>query len=203
MIKQRIYAGMIDRGIEFFEDLHTRILYCSHDMKQYRWPHFPNHILRKVRKDMLNNPEALEHLAKWPNLRNEDRIYRYILCRFGGLDDQPDISIDGKVHHSEYYECGLRGNCQFEGKLCCSIKVANGFLTKAEVEILKYIRLPDKQIAQLLNRSIETISTHMQNIRAKTGEVDKVNLAIFAINKGITLFDPDEKKKGKPWKLSK
>lgn len=202
MSKQRIYAGMINKGIEFFEDLDTRILYCSHDMRQYRWPDFPKHVLREVKKDMLSNPDALSYLAKWANLRSEDWMYRYILCRFGGLDDEPDIDEKGKVHHSEYYECGLRGQCRFEGKLCSSIKVNNGFLTKAEIEILKYIRLPDKQIAQILNRSIETISTHMQNIRAKTGELDKLNLAIFALNRGITLYEPNIKIKHK-WKLSK
>src|SRR5690606_14910480 len=124
-----------------------------------------------------------------------DRIYRYILCSFGGLDKTPDINVNGEVHHSEYYECGLRGTCKFEGKLCWSIKVANGFLTRSEIEILKYIRLADKQIADVLNKSPETILSHMQNIRAKTGEADKVNLAIFAIEKGISLYNPKNKKK--------
>ncbi len=195
MSKQRIYAGMIDKGVEIWEDLETRILYCSHDMRQYRWPDFPANVIEIIKQDMLDNPKALTYLAQWPNLRVEDRIYRYILCSFGGLDKTPDISVDGKVHHSEYYECGFRGTCKFEGKLCWSIKVANGFLTRAEIEILKYIRLGDKQIASLLNKSPETISSHMQNIRSKTGEADKVNLAIFAIEKGISLYNPKKQKK--------
>ncbi|MFD1770898.1 helix-turn-helix transcriptional regulator [Sphingobacterium suaedae] len=202
MSKQRIYAGMIDKGIEFFEDLETKILYCSHDMRQYRWPHFPKNVMREIKKDMLRNPQDLKYLAQWPNLRSEDRVYRYILCKFGGLDDEPDINSDGKVHHSEYYECGLRGKCPFEGKLCSSIKVANGYLTKAELEILRFIRLPDKQIAQILNKSPETVSSQMQSIRTKTGEVDKVNLAIFAIEKGINLYNPKSKNKTK-WRLSR
>jgi len=193
MKKQRIYAGMIDKGVEFFEDLDTRILYCSHDMRQYRWPHFPENVIAIVEKDMLDNPKKLAQLVKWPNLRDEDRIYRYILCNFGGLDDTPDVDEHGNVHRSEYYECGLRGKCPFEGKLCDSIKVQNGFLTKAELEVLKYVRLPDKAIADKLNRSPETISTHLQNIREKTGESDKLNLALFAAEKGITLYKPNKK----------
>lgn len=191
---------MIDKGVEFWEDLETRILWCSHDQRQYRWPDFPKNVIDIVKQDMLSNPEALIQLAKWPNLRADDRIYRYILCMFGGLDKTPDIDIHGKVHHSEYYECGLRGSCQFEGKLCCSIKVANGFLTRSEIEVLKYIRLPDKQIASILNRSPETISSHMQKIRHKTGEADKVNLAIFAIEKGISLYNPKSNKHKKQWR---
>lgn len=197
MNKQQIYAGMIDKGVEIWEDLNTKILWCSHDRRQYQWPEFPDHIIKIIKQDMLDNPKALAYLAKWPNLRVEDRIYRYILCSFGGLDKIPDIDVTGKVHHSEYYECGLRGTCKFEGKLCWSIKVANGFLTRSEIEVLRYIRLPDKQIASILGRSPETISTHMQNIRIKTGEVDKVNLAIFAIEKGISLYNPKNKRKWK------
>lgn len=190
MNKQRIYGGMIDKGIEIWEDENTKILWCSHDRRQYSWPFFPQKVINKVKEDMLNNPDKVECLNQWHNLRNEDRIHRYMLCNFGGLDDKPDFDKHGNVNRSEYYECGLRGKCQFEGKLCSSIKVDNGYLSKAEIEVLKFIRLPDKLIADKLNRSPETISSHLQNIRTKTGESDKVNLALFALRIGITLFDP-------------
>src|SRR5690606_3460336 len=192
MNKQKIYAGMIDKGAEIWEDLETRILWCSHNKRQYQWPFFPKKVIDMVKQDMLNNPEKVSYLNQWPNLRSEDRIYRYMLCNFGGLDDKPDFDRHGNVSRSEYYDCGLRGKCQFEGKLCCSIKVSNGYLSKSEIEVLKLIRLPDKLIADTLHRSPETISTHLQNIREKTGESDKVNLALFALSIGITLHKPNK-----------
>ncbi|TCV17096.1 regulatory LuxR family protein [Sphingobacterium alimentarium] len=190
MNKQKIYAGMIDKGAEIWEDFDTKILWCSHNKRQYKWPFFPKKVIDLVKQDMLNNPDKIIYLNQWPNLRREDRIYRYMLCNFGGLDDKPDFDKHGNVSRSEYYDCGLRGKCQFEGKLCCSIKVSNGYLSKSEIEVLKLIRLPDKLIADTLHRSPETISTHLQNIREKTGESDKVNLALFALSIGITLNKP-------------
>ncbi|WP_153846342.1 MULTISPECIES: helix-turn-helix transcriptional regulator [Sphingobacterium] len=193
MSKQRIIGGMIDKTVEIFEDIETRILYCSHDMRQTMWPNFPSNVMEMIKQDMLNNPKKLEHLAKWPNLRQDQQIKQYTLCNFGGLDDSPDFDEDGTVHRSEFYDCGRRGVCKFEGKICDSIQVKNGYLTKAELEVLRYIRLPDKSIAEKLNRSPETISTHLQNIREKTGQSDKLNLALFAAAKGITLYKPNKK----------
>src|SRR5690606_30502019 len=101
MSKQRIYAGMIDKGVEIWEDLNTKILWCSHNSRQTQWPHFPSNVIRMIKIDMLNNPEKIKCLNEWPNLRSEDRVYRYTLCNFGGLDDQPDFDKNGKVSRSE------------------------------------------------------------------------------------------------------
>lgn len=192
MNNYKIFGGLIDGKAEIFQEPKSRRLFCAHDFTIYEWPNFPRKVIRWIRQDMLKHPDALECLGTWENLVKEDRILRYTLCRFGGIDDKPDFNERGEASHSEYFECGLRGKCRFEGKLCCSIKVDNGFLTKSELEVMKYIRLPAKIIASKMNLSGDTISTHLQNIRRKTGMNDKVNLAVFAAEKGITLYKPDK-----------
>lgn len=180
---KNIIAGLLDGGTDFIK--YEGNLYCVHGGKAHKWPDFPINVLEIIEQDMLKNPEALKSLSQWENLLPEEFTYRYIVCRFGGIDDQPDIDANGKISHTEYYECGLRGKCRFEGKLCSSIKVDFGILTKAEVEVLRYVTLTYKEIAEKLFISPETVSTHLQNLRIKTGLKNNSQLAVYAHQKGI------------------
>ncbi|WP_131535548.1 response regulator transcription factor [Pedobacter nototheniae] len=179
----RLIAGLVDKAVEFF--VHRNEVYCVHDGRTYVFEEIPRWIIDIVEHDMLKHEDAIKALALWENLADEDYIRQYIICRFGGIDDEPDIDTKGVVHEAEYFDCGLRGTCKHEGKLCTAFKVANGYLTKMELAILKLINLPDKIIADRLSISTETVSTHQQNIRIKTGLKSKVELAIFAQKKGI------------------
>ncbi len=179
----RLMSGLVDKCVEFF--YHKNEVYCLHDGVRYTFEETPKWIIEKIEEDMLQYPDAMKALASWENLDESEWVRQYIICRFGGIDDEPDIDLEGNVHHAEYFDCGLRGQCRYEGKLCTALKVENGYLGKAEIEVLRYISLPDKLIADKLNKSIDTIITQQQTIRAKTGMRSKVELAIFAQKKGI------------------
>jgi len=179
----RLIAGLVDKAVEFF--VHKNEVYCVHDGRSYSFEEIPQWIIDIVEMDMLKHPEALKALAQWENLDNDDHIRQYIICRFGGIDDEPDIDTKGEVHEAEYFDCGLRGTCRHEGKLCTAFKVSNGYLTKMELAVLKLINLADKLIADHMCISVDTVITHQQNIRTKTGLKSKVELAIFAQKKGI------------------
>jgi DNA-binding CsgD family transcriptional regulator len=116
----------------------------------------------------------------------EERLRKFVFCRYGGFDDQADI--EGDKFHPEYFDCGKRGNCPVEGRLCHHIKAANGFLTPREIEIIKLISqdLADKEIADKLGISFHTASTHIVNIRKKLNAFTKVGIATFAVQKNIT-----------------
>lgn len=65
-------------------------------------------------------------------------------------------------------------------------------LTRTEMEIFKRSDLSDKQIAAAMNISYYTVTTHMQNIRRKTGlsgknEMNRVYSRLFQIyyNDGV------------------
>lgn len=179
----RLIAGLVDNGVEFF--VNNNEVHCTNSGKIYAYKDFPKWIIEIIEEDMLKYPEALKALSSWENLHESDYVRQYIYCRFGGQDADADINTDGQIHYSEYFDCGLRGKCKYEGKLCCSIQVHNGYLTKTELEVLKNIQLQDKLIADKLCISTETVLTHQQNIRSKTGCKSKVELAVFAAKKGI------------------
>lgn len=176
-------AGLVDNGVEFF--VHNNEVKCLHQERVYIFKLFPGWIIEIIEEDMMKYPEALKALADWKIFHRDDMIRQYIYCRFGGFDSDPDIDTHGKINHTEYFDCGQRGICPYEGKLCCTIKVSNGNLTKQEVEVLKLVQLPDKLIADKLNISIETVSSHWQNIRTKTDKKSKIELAVFAQYKNL------------------
>lgn len=176
-------AGMTDMGADFFKE--NGKLYVSHNWRTKEWPDFPPYVMNIIREDMLANPVAMKCLGEWENLLPEEYEYRYIACNFGGNDDEPDIDVDGVVHQSEYVPCRLRGECRFEGKLCRTIKVNNGILTKREMDVLRMINEDSKIIADKLSVRKETVDSHIVNIKEKIGLHSKPQLAVWASKKGI------------------
>lgn len=65
-------------------------------------------------------------------------------------------------------------------------------LTERETEILKYVAtgMGYKQIAALLFLSHRTVQNHVQNIFGKLHLRNRVELALFALERGIDLADP-------------
>jgi DNA-binding CsgD family transcriptional regulator len=115
----------------------------------------------------------------------EKRVHKFGLCRFGGYDDKADITSN--CHNHEYYDCGERGKCIVEGKLCKHVQATNGYLTPREIDVIKLIAsdLADKQIADQLNISVNTANQHRVNIQKKIGASSKVGICRFAVEKRI------------------
>src|SRR5690606_8186723 len=136
-IHQQLPGGLEDNGVEFY--IHNNTLKCLHAGKTYEWGEFPQWIIERIERDMLEHPEAIRALISWDLRQPEEQMQQYIICRFGGFDLETDISPDGHIEYTEYFDCGRRGNCAHEGKLCATIKAPNGFLTKQEVAVLKLV----------------------------------------------------------------
>jgi DNA-binding CsgD family transcriptional regulator len=114
------------------------------------------------------------------------RLNKFGICRYGGFDDKADIKNDLSTTH-EYYDCGQRGSCMVEGKLCKHVQANNGYLTPREIDVIKLIAndMADKQIADKLDISINTANQHRVNIQHKIGCNSKVGICRFAIEKRI------------------
>lgn len=184
-IKQHLPPGLEDNSVEFY--VHENNIKCLHNGIRYVWGEFPESILDLIEQDMLSNPEAIKALLSWDLNQREEMIRQYIICRFGGFDDTADISAIGKIDYVEYFDCGRRGNCAQEGKLCSSIKVGDDHLTKQELAVLKKVAngKSNKVIAAELFISEETVSSHNQNIQRKLGVSTKIEMATWAVRKNI------------------
>lgn len=58
-------------------------------------------------------------------------------------------------------------------------------LTRAELEVILHIQLPEKLIAEKLFRSQNTVRCHMKNIRTKLRKANKAELAVWAVKNGV------------------
>lgn len=184
-VKQALPPGLEDSGVEFY--IYDNDLKCLHNGQRYEWGGFPQWIIDRIEKDMLGHPEAIRALLDWDIRNPEDQMRQYIICRFGGFDKDADISKDGDIDYTEYFDCGRRGMCAQEGKLCSTIKAPHGILTKQELAVLKLVanNKMNKEIAAILFISEETVSTHNQNIQKKIGVDNKLGMASWAFHKNI------------------
>lgn len=177
-------AGLMDKNVEFFN--HGPNVHASYNGSVVHVKDLPMNIKAIIEADMDNNPLAYTAAIDFGKTNALDAMEQYIWCRFGGFDKVPDL-LDGKMHEPEYHECGKRGSCKYEGKLCSAIKVENGFLTKREIEILQMIArgFEDKIIADKLGIATKTINAHKSNISLKTGLHNKVEMGVYASKKGL------------------
>jgi len=148
---------------------------------------FPADAKYFLQKELDNDPLAQASLDIIGIKEPEQRLHKFGLCRFGGFDDKADFNEAEKKLNPEYYDCGERGKCPVEGKLCHFVQTENGYLTPREIDVIKLIAqdLADKQIAYKLNMSVDTARTHRRNIQHKIGCNSKVGICRFAVEKRI------------------
>lgn len=129
--------------------------------------------------------KAMEDITRSKD--DEVKVKQWMMCRFGGFDNTPDIDENDNIQEAEYVPCPKRGGlCAYEGKGCCTVEVAKGvFLSKAELSVVRFSYLPDKLIADQLFISTETVKNHLTNSRNKIGLGSTKELVWWASIKGI------------------
>lgn len=139
---------------------------------------FPAEARLILQRELDNDPLAQASLDILKIEGEGERLHKFGLCRFGGFDNKADYNEQEGRMNVEYYDCGQRGQCPVEGKLCRFVQTANGYLTPREIEFIK-------QIADRLGISVTTANTHRRNIQHKIGCNSKVGICRFAIEKQI------------------
>lgn len=177
---QQLPPGLVGDAVEFF--IHQHEVKCQTQGRTYSFDEMPAEILQIIEDDMMASPKALKALADWDITDQNEQMRQYIACRFGGYDYQADISPEGGIQPAEYVDCGRRGKCNYEGKLCTSLQLQHGILTRREIEVLKCIGegLLDKEICELLHISQDTLRNHKDKISQKSGVERKPSLGILA-----------------------
>jgi DNA-binding CsgD family transcriptional regulator len=184
-VKNQLPAGLLDNRIEIFAD--GTDIYAINSMGVHYFSEWTDDIIDFVRKDLERNPEAIQSLIELGIEEDSAMLRQYSRCRFGGFDCYADLETNGDSANTEYWDCGLRGNCPYEGRLCSTIKVANGILSKREIDLIRliYDGLASKEIADELNISTTTVPVHMKNIFRKTGLRTVAEVARFAAERKI------------------
>jgi len=139
-----------------------------------------------LRIDMESQPEvvtAIENVIPDP----VEQLRQYAACRYGKLNNTPDF-VNGKRFEIEATATDCRDTCRFNCKLCATKPTAiYGNPTKKEIEVAKLLPgRSDKEIAQVLQVSPNTVITHLSRLREKTGLHNRSGLMMWAMN--INLF---------------
>ncbi len=146
----------------------------------------PAHILNLRIKEMEHDSDAQHSLNQMEITDKDARLLQFCKCRYGGYDNIPD-TVMYQSNTPDYWNCGKRGLCKEEFSLCRPIMAPNGRLFRKEIEVVKLIALDlaDKQIAEKMEVSENTIHSHRYNITKKIGCSSKNGIVAFAYEKGI------------------
>lgn len=185
LVSQQIPAGILDDSFELFSQGSNQ--YCMAEGKRWDYPFFPLWVLKIIEADMQKHPLKVEELAKAGVTSRLEQVRWYIHCCFGGFDGQPDY-VNGELVHTEYFECGQRGNCPYEGKICSSI-VHQYSLTPREIDTVKLLHegFQDKEIADKLNIKTSTVSVHVKKTIKKLALGNRSDVVRFASDHHILL----------------
>jgi DNA-binding CsgD family transcriptional regulator len=178
-----IPAGLTDNNIEFFS--HNGELFSVQDGQRYTYPSMPQSHLMFLYKQFAEDPAGRDSVS---HLIDRDKLKTYSICRFGGCNSIPDASSNlDLLDASEYYDCGIRGNCPWEGKRCKEIVAEKGIITARQLEIMKLVALGlyNKEIADRLQISENTVANHLSNIFDKLGDRSRVIITSFIKERGI------------------
>jgi DNA-binding CsgD family transcriptional regulator len=179
-----INQAILGHGIEFFVDADE--LYAIVNGTTHPWHEVPELVKQQLQSELNADAMATVSLKKW-GLDGDHALRQFATCRFGGFNHQADLSND-KDSDNEYYDCGHRGACAYEGRLCHTIRVNDEHLLGfRELQVIRLIGagLLDKQIADVMGISVNTVTSHVANIRTKTNSPTRTAIAAWAFDKGI------------------
>jgi hypothetical protein len=150
LISKRNIPGITAKGIEFFT--HDGRIKMIHKGSVKDFIDIPSLVIDILKIEIGRNPIVKKELEKLYPDSKINQIYKFINCRFGGLDCTPDI-LDGKLQESEYWDCPLHGNCSSEGILCKKIIHKGNELSWLDISLMQLLTTEktNEVIAEELN----------------------------------------------------
>ena len=112
-------------------------------------------------------------------------VMRFVKCNFGNLDNtQQDVDLFGRLHF-ERVPCPMRGECPFEGVICCP--KFNTKLSDAEMRVMRlvYHGLDKAEIASQTYLSPHTVKNHILSVYRKLDIHEKAEFIRYAENHNL------------------
>jgi DNA-binding CsgD family transcriptional regulator len=164
-------------------------LWCIKDGKNFLVEETQTELITDI-LDKIRNcyPDAYKALSeKYSKSSVNAPYYQYLMvnrfcrCNFGVLDTtQQDMTSDR--FNFEKVNCPMRGECLFEGIICCP--KYNSKLSVAESRVMKlvYEGNSTEEIANKLYLSLRTIKNHIKSVYLKLGIHEKSEFIRYAEN---------------------
>lgn len=134
-----------------------------------------------LRRDLERHPEALQAIERLISDPIE-QLRQYAACRYGRLNETPDF-VNGRSNDLETPRPGCELTCRFDCKLCHNLTAQYGNLTHAELEVARLVPdHSDKEIADKLHVSPNTVITHLAHVREKIGTHHRTGIMSWLIS---------------------
>lgn len=173
-------AGLNDLHFEIYQ--RAKQVYALSNGTTMLYKDFPPSLLAVIDAIIALRPKAAKALKEMGLITADEKRIQFIACNLANFDFTADVSACLTKIATEYVECSLRNTCPHEGKLCSPVAVINGNLSMRELRIMGMIRkgLFDKEIAEALFISPETVKTTKRNIQRKLKVERKAMIASVA-----------------------
>lgn len=134
-------AGMLptDANIEIFADPHNvGKCYFVQNGQIGPFDHLPYNVLYELKEEFEADTIAKATLVKMGYCDGPEMLERYNYCNRGALDEIPDVNKNGKLT-KEFFDCGSRGRCMGEGKVCAPISIGGERISFREFQCMLLI----------------------------------------------------------------
>ena len=176
----QIPAGIIigDYSTELFGDRETKKVYALSNGQTKHFEELEPLKRALIFEKLLSDDIAFEDLK---NLSQSEALEKFAFCIYGAADHEPDFDLKGNLKKAENFICS--NNCQCLKWNSKNISVDGNRLTPREIQVISLFASdkPDKQIADFLQISESTLSTHKQNLFEKFNVASKSGLITKAI----------------------
>jgi DNA-binding CsgD family transcriptional regulator len=189
MKSAKLPAGLEDQNMELY--VYRDELKATFNGKKVLFIELPEPIKEAFEVEMIADKVAFKSLQEdMKVLESNEMLIQYVKCNYGGYDFNPDYDAQTGTMKREYWDCGCHGKCPAEGKVCKMPAGEFGTLTPRELQITILVANgePDKLIAHQLDITINTVRSHLENIRRKVGAYTRTDITQFAIKKRLIQF---------------
>jgi len=177
-----------DTNIEIFADpKNFGKCYWMSEGKTRLFCELPHNIIDDLLEELMADRKAIAGMMLMGISATGAMLEMYNHCNRGRLDGVPDITTSGKKT-KEYFECGQKGKCRGEGKVCSPLTINGERITFRELECLKLIGtgLTYKQITIEMGFRRETaVNSLIGRLRDKLQCGNNVEIALKVKELGI------------------
>lgn len=175
-----------DCNIELFADpMHFgKCLFIQYG-KTSRFHELPAQVIPALYRECFADREAVKALDEM-GIPAEEKVEHYNFCNRGALNEVPDINGIGK-RTTEYFNCGRRGKCVGEGRVC-KLTIHGTKFTPRELECIRLNNAGNdyRQIkAEMGFKSKTAVNSLMARCRLKLDAKDRTEMLIKSQQLGI------------------
>lgn len=176
----KVYPGMVDNSVEFF--VINNQLNAIHNGTVKKFTDFPFALIELIGEAMEADEETLKALMQMHPGSRLRRIEQFAICRFGGLDRNPDVK-DGVLGEGDYWDCPIRDQCKHNGILCKAPSYNGKELTPIDIEIMKSLSTTktNEVIAEEIGVPYGSVHKLKKKLYKKLNVQTKQEVAVIAV----------------------